>query len=36
MKQAGASAFLNKDAAMEDLYGAIQTAGHEDELSVQN
>ena len=36
MKQAGASGFLNKDAAMEDLYEAIQTAGHEDELSVQN
>jgi DNA-binding NarL/FixJ family response regulator len=35
MKQAGATSFLNKDAAIEDLYQAIQTARQEDELSIR-
>ena len=35
MKQAGASAFLNKDAAIEDLYQAIQAARHIGELSMK-
>jgi DNA-binding NarL/FixJ family response regulator len=35
MKQAGATSFLNKDAAIEDLYQVIQTARQEDELSIR-
>lgn len=35
MKQAGATAFLNKDAAIEDLYQAIHAARNRGELSLK-